>query len=162
MSDGASADADRALVNGTHSGFRPSGFDPSRGLHPAYGPCDAFGPLWTCSACTGVIGRRDGSFVAAATGLEIASDDAAAMVGDWLLSRAEMAAVAAWGCCTKPAQIADFVRAELVFDMPGNPWRLPYASGIVTEGGNGAAGSGERSELEPDPKGDAQTPSPAQ
>jgi hypothetical protein len=30
------------------------------------------------------------------------------------------------------------------------------ASGIVTEGGDPAGGSGERSELEPDPKGDAQ------
>lgn len=32
--------------------------------HPRYGPCDGFGPDGTCSECTGLIGRADGSIIA--------------------------------------------------------------------------------------------------
>lgn len=32
--------------------------------HPEYGPCDAFGPNQTCSECTGLIQRDDGTVIA--------------------------------------------------------------------------------------------------
>ena len=31
--------------------------------HPKYGPCDAFGPDKSCSECTGLIQRTDGTVV---------------------------------------------------------------------------------------------------
>jgi hypothetical protein len=31
--------------------------------HPWYGPCDGFGPGHTCSECTGLVERGDGSIV---------------------------------------------------------------------------------------------------
>lgn len=35
--------------------------DGGIGKHPWYGPCDAFGPNETCSQCTGLLERIDGS-----------------------------------------------------------------------------------------------------
>lgn len=31
--------------------------------HPWYGPCDRYGPNGSCSACTGMIERSDGSII---------------------------------------------------------------------------------------------------
>lgn len=99
-----------------------SGFDPSREHHDDYGPCDGFGPMWTCSQCTRVIACDDGSF-SAVEGGKLTLEEASARVGDYLLWRAELAATAAFGCCDNPADIADFVRRSLIMPLPGQPWR---------------------------------------
>jgi hypothetical protein len=135
-------------------------------LHPQYGSCDGFGPLWTCSQCTGVIACKDGTFSDAWEARDLSADDAAARIGDFLLNRAEMVATAAWGCSDSPAQMADFVRRSLWFDMPGNPWRNEqYAKNILAQGMSaGTAETAQQAQGEarqPGPaKQDAPTPSP--
>lgn len=95
----------------------------AQSIHPAYGPCDGFGPLWTCSECTGIIARHDGTYVATHTNEEIDADRASDMLGDFLLDKAELAAVAGWGCCDNPEDFARFVRDTLTEFFPGRPYR---------------------------------------
>jgi len=42
--------------------------DATDELHPYYGPCDAFGPNMTCSECTGLLERQDGSVIEGRSG----------------------------------------------------------------------------------------------
>lgn len=95
--------------------------DPAA-THPDYGPCDGFGPLWTCSQCTGLFQSNDGAFFDL-EGKNLTATEAANLMGDYLLERAEMAAAAAYGCSDSPAAVADFVREALLIAFPGEPWR---------------------------------------
>ena len=91
--------------------------------HPAYGPCDGFGPMWMCSQCTGLVGRDNGTYCDTFTGHDVPREVAQNRIGDFLMERIEMAAVAGWGCCDSPAEYEGFMRRALWMDLPGDPWR---------------------------------------
>jgi hypothetical protein len=123
-------------VTPSGSGLRPCGAEPAAqsqaeplvpnaaelaALHERYGPCDGFGPLWTCSACTGILGGEVGYRTIFAG--EVSDEEAANILGDFLLEKAERAALEAMGCCDSPAAVADYMRRALLLDFPGQPWR---------------------------------------
>jgi hypothetical protein len=98
----------------------PNAADLAR-WHEQYGSCDGFGPLRTCSACTGILGSNaDYPLI---TNGRIDEATAADAIGDFLLEKAERAAQGAMSCCDSPAAVADYMRAALIMDFPGNPWR---------------------------------------
>lgn len=114
---------DRATHEPSPDGLGHAVSVPSAGPHDWYGGCDGFGPLWTCSECTGIIARDDGTFFDSRAQSDIGPDEAAARVGDFLLVEAERAALEAMGCCAEPIDVADYVWRRLIFSFPGNPWR---------------------------------------
>lgn len=50
---GCSAEPEPISVVSAETASIPSAAELAA-YHEHYGPCDGFGPLWTCSACTGI------------------------------------------------------------------------------------------------------------
>jgi hypothetical protein len=50
-------------------------------------------------------------------------EEAANIIGDFLIEKAEASALEAMGCCDSPAAVSDYMRRALIIDFPGNPWR---------------------------------------